>query len=437
MRPRRRPTRCPDRPRLPPTDRSAATLRSWPQQVRTPRIAALQHPSRVKDPLDPDRLFTAGKTQSERLVARADQERTDLSLVDTPSHELPVEAERRQGPAAPRAELEILVAGRLAPRAAGDLDLTIGLQPGIAESVDVALAVVPLDVLVLVDLERGLVHPGLTGPQHVLEVLPKEVPFVEMVLAAIGAGDHHALDSLGAEHLSHPVQVAQVRADIVRLVGIKAGRGLVPRVDRVLHHPSFSSSSSFRENARNPSAYSIPPFSPSSFARSRTHCRSSSTPWDRCFVRASIFRSIVLVMSTYVSGSSVDNQRFGTSYGSNPPSRSSGNWGREGASGMMAHSASSPAARGWAGLMCRRADDGRGGSGATIAWGRSRRTARVTALRVSRFTSSIPSGKSRNVTVRTPRTRAASSCSGFRIPEISSLVLPGSFEPAEPSVTIT
>src|SRR6266508_2790515 len=285
-------------------------------------------------------------------------------------------------------------------RAARDLDLTVGLQPGVGEGVDVALAVVPLDVLVLVNLEGGLMHPGLAGPQHVLEVLPKEVPFVEVVLAAVGAGDHHALHSLRAEHLSHPVQVVEVRADVVRLVGIKAGWGLVPRVDRVLHHRSSSSSSSFSENARNPSANSIPPFSPSSFARSRTHCRSSSTPWDRCFVKASTFRSIVLVMSTYVSGSSVDNQRFGTSYGSNPPSRSSGNWGREGASGMTAHSASSPTARWSAWLMYRRPNHSLEGSGATSTSGRSRRTSRVTALRVSKFTSSIPSGKFRNVTVR-------------------------------------
>ena len=79
----------------------------------------------------------------------------------------------------------------------------------------------------------------------------------------------------------------------------------------------------------------------------------------------------------------------------------------------------------------------REGSGATITSGRIRRTSRVTFRLVSGVTSRKPSSSPRNVTDVTPRISAAARISRSRTGRIASRVVPGSFEPADPSVMHT
>src|SRR5581483_9078333 len=149
--------------------------------------------------------------------------------------------------------------------------------------------------------------------------LPQQVPLVVVVLAAVRTGDDHALHALRAEDLANTAQILEVGADVLLLLRIEpAGLLLGWIVDRIFHQ----SSSSLNAKVRKASAYSTPPRAPSSRARSRTHGAEASPRCDRCRARASSFTSMVFVMSTYVSGSSEPNQRFGISNGSSPASRS-------------------------------------------------------------------------------------------------------------------
>ncbi len=59
-----------------------------------------------------------GVTASERLVARADQQRARVALVEAAVEQLAVEADRGERAAAAGAEREVVAEGRLAPRAA-------------------------------------------------------------------------------------------------------------------------------------------------------------------------------------------------------------------------------------------------------------------------------------------------------------------------------
>ena len=123
-----------------------------------------------------------------------------------------------QLPSASRTVLVSGVEGGFAPRALRDLDRASLLEPGIGERVHVSLAVVPLDVLVLVDVEGGLVHPRLARVQHVLEVVLEQVPFVEVVLPAILARDHDALHALRREDIVHLAEVLQIGLDVTTLL---------------------------------------------------------------------------------------------------------------------------------------------------------------------------------------------------------------------------
>src|SRR5207248_2093324 len=152
---------------------------------------------------------------------------------------------------------------------------------------------------------------------------------------------------LPGEHALHTGEVVEVRLDVLPLRRIELLR-LLCLVVGLFHQ---SSSSSTKEKALNASAYSTPILFPISLARSRTHGVASSSCWERCCASAFNLMSIVSVMSTKRSGSSAESHRFGISNGSNPSSRSSSNWGRVGASGITAQSASSPAALWSARLM--------------------------------------------------------------------------------------
>ena len=99
-----------------------------------------------------------------------------------------------------------------------DLDGSSLLEPGIGERVHVSLAVVPLDVLVFVDVEGGLVHPRLARGQHVLEVVLEQVPLVEVVLPAVLARDHDALHALRREDIVHLAEVLQIGLDVTTLL---------------------------------------------------------------------------------------------------------------------------------------------------------------------------------------------------------------------------
>src|SRR5437762_10042376 len=97
------------------------------------------------------RRIAVRRCASEGFVARADEERADLALLDATVDQLPIEADRAELTPAPRAELVPRVEGCRAPRALRHLDRPARLQPGIGERVHVALPVVPLDVLVVLD----------------------------------------------------------------------------------------------------------------------------------------------------------------------------------------------------------------------------------------------------------------------------------------------
>ena len=109
-------------------------------------------------------------------------------------------------------------------------------------------------------------HPRLTGGEHLLEVVPQELPFVEVVLTAVLAGDHHPLDALCLEDAAHRLQVHEVGLDVLALLlrqlvglvdGLVIGRacleGLVARGEVVVRH-AVSSSSSTKRNVLNASA---------------------------------------------------------------------------------------------------------------------------------------------------------------------------------------
>src|SRR3989442_9752899 len=146
-------------------------------------------------------------------------------------------------------------------------------------------------------------------------------------------------------------------------------------------------------------------------------------------------------MSTNVSTSPPPHagiQRFPISNGSTPSSSSSENLRRVDASGFTTARQIRPTARWSAWLTYRRSSSHRRlGSGATSTSGRNLRTSRVMARRRSRVTSTIPSSTPRNTHSSTPRTSHAARCSIWRISASSSRRAPGSFEPADPSVTHT
>src|SRR4029450_4222019 len=157
----------------------------------------------------------------------------------------------------------------------------------------------------------------LAGLEHVLEVLEEKVPLVVVVLLATLADDHHALDALGLERPPHPLEVLEVGADVLRLLGFEPEGLAFVVVEGLFHHTGSvtSWSSSRRANVLNPSAYSTPPSSPSWRARSRTQSSASPTPCDSCARRDWILVSSVLEMSTYVSASSRARHRLATPKG--------------------------------------------------------------------------------------------------------------------------
>ena len=61
-------------------------------------------------------------------------------------------------------------------------------------------------------------HPRLARVQHVLEVVLEQVPFVEVVLPAVLAGDHHALHALRREDIVHLAEVLQIGLDVTTLL---------------------------------------------------------------------------------------------------------------------------------------------------------------------------------------------------------------------------
>src|SRR6266511_3665099 len=230
------------------------------------------------------------------LEAGAGERRAGLALVHAAVDELAAQPGRGQVAAAPATERERLLERGIAPRAGLQLHGPDPLDAGVGQGVDVALAVVPLDVVLLAGLERGLVHLGLAELQHVLEVLLEEVPVVVVVRAAIGTGDHDAAHALRLEHDPHVGEVLEVGLDVLSFAGVErarllvvvavaaaaAGRRGVVGVEVVglevvgVHQPCsvLSSADRFRsanENVRNPSANSIPAAVPSSAARRRTH----------------------------------------------------------------------------------------------------------------------------------------------------------------------
>src|SRR3954453_10726970 len=382
--------------------------------------------------------------RSEGLEPGAHEHRARLALLDPAVQEFVEQPDHGELLATRGAVPERRVEGRLAVRARGQPDLAARLDPVVHERVDEALAVVPLDVLGLIDVPRRLVHAGLAGVEHVLQVVRQQRPLVEVVLPAFLARDHDALHALDGEDRVHLREVGEVGLDVGALFLREVERlfgkreGFVHRIT-VAHGAGTSSSSSTNRRALNPSAYRYP-FSDSAAmasARSRIRGSASAVPWETWALSASIFVSIVPVMSTNASASAVASQRFGTSNGSRPSPRSSGNIGRVGASGITTVSASRPACLWSQWFTYSLPYHSRDGSGATITSGRRRRTSRQTFRRVSRLTSSIPSTSPRKVTLLTPRISAAARCSRSRTGAISSRVLPGSFDPAEPSVMIT
>src|SRR4029453_1042326 len=237
---------------------------------------------------------------SEGFESRSHEHRADLALVQAAFDELLVHPDRGEGTTAARAELEVVLGRHLAPRAPRDLDAVVGLEPGVRERIDVALAVVPLDVLLLADLERGLVHLGLAGLEHVLEVLEQQVPLVIVVLLASFAGDHDALDALALERPTHPLEVLEVRADVLRLLGFQPEGLAFVIAERLFHHTGSvtSTSSSRRPNVLNPSPASNPPSSPRPRARSPTQWRGWAVPCDSCARSDSSLVSSVFEIST-------------------------------------------------------------------------------------------------------------------------------------------
>src|SRR5207253_11334517 len=119
-------------------------------------------------------------TRSEGLAACADQHHSDVPLVHPAVEQLFVDPDRTERPAASWAELEVRLERGLAPRALGDLDPSLRVEPRIGERVNVPLPVVPLDVLLLHDVEGGLVHPRLPRVEHVLEVVADQLPLIEV-----------------------------------------------------------------------------------------------------------------------------------------------------------------------------------------------------------------------------------------------------------------
>ena len=62
--------------------------------------------------------------------------------------------------------------------------------------------------------------------EHVLQVVPKKLPLVEVVLAAVLAGDHHPLDVLRAEDGVHGFKVLEVGRDVFAFL-VRQLQGLV------------------------------------------------------------------------------------------------------------------------------------------------------------------------------------------------------------------
>src|SRR5437764_13058970 len=72
-------------------------------------------------------------------------------------------------------------------------------------------------------LEGRLVHAGLAGLEHVLERFLPHVPAVVVVLAAVGAGDHDALEPALFEHLPERTQVLELLEDRLALFRVHIG----------------------------------------------------------------------------------------------------------------------------------------------------------------------------------------------------------------------
>src|SRR4051795_12511137 len=154
----------------------------------------------------------------ERLEPGTHEHRARLALFDAAVQQLVEQPDHCELLPARRAVPERGVERRLAVGARGQTNLPAGLDPVVDKRVDEALAVVPLDVLGLVDVPRGLVHAGLAGVKHVLQVVRQQRPLVEMVLAAFLAGDHDSLDALREKDRVHLREVGEVRLDIGALI---------------------------------------------------------------------------------------------------------------------------------------------------------------------------------------------------------------------------
>ncbi len=167
--------------------------------------------------------------RSEGLVAGADEQPPSIALGHPLADQLAVEPDRPERAAAPWTEGEVVPERGSAPRAPRHVDPARGLESRVGERVDVTLAVVPCDVLVLADVPAGLVDPRLAELQHVLQVLPDELPLVEMVGSAVLARDHDALDAARGEHRPHRGEVGEVRLDVLTLAGTQLARFLRAR----------------------------------------------------------------------------------------------------------------------------------------------------------------------------------------------------------------
>src|SRR4029079_6121674 len=99
----------------------------------------------------------------------AHEHRARLTLLDPAVKEFVEQPDDSELFTAGRAIAERRVERRLAVRARGEAHLAPRLDPVVDERVDEPLAVVPLDVLGLVDVPRRPVPPRLAGVEHVLK----------------------------------------------------------------------------------------------------------------------------------------------------------------------------------------------------------------------------------------------------------------------------
>src|SRR5207245_2390966 len=76
----------------------------------------------------------------------------------------------------------------------------------------------------LASIVRHLVPPRLPHLDHVLQAFSQQLPVVEVIRPAFGAGDNHSPRALGFEHRAHGTQVFEVGLDTFTLVGSERSR---------------------------------------------------------------------------------------------------------------------------------------------------------------------------------------------------------------------